>query len=99
MCISLITGEVFSSLVAGCYIACFGKKASVVELPHFSHFLKSFSRTVPGRETCDLVNVSVEERVGLGIPDVEDLTRDGHVAGDALAARKTNLLTGLKKKK
>ena len=47
---------------------------------------------VPGAEAGAVVHPPVEERVGVGVLDVEDLAGGGHVPGDALVRRDADLV-------
>ena len=54
--------------------------------------------TSPCGESRDLVNVPVEERVVLGVSNVEHLSRRRHVARHALVAREADLKAILESK-
>lgn len=49
------------------------------------------AKDVAGPKACAVVHAAVEERVRVGILDVEDLTRCGHMARDALVCRDPEL--------
>ncbi len=54
--------------------------------------------TAPGCESRGLINVSVEERMPLGVSDVEHFSSLSYVASDTLVDGKTNLQAILKRK-
>lgn len=70
------------------FCACVGKvKGSTVGL-----IFDGEAEDVPGPEASAVVHSTVEERVGVGVLNVQDLTCGGHVTRNPLICRDTELL-------
>lgn len=79
--LGLTTSVCEHALLSGCVCVC-----TIVLI------LDGKAEDVAGPEARAIVHTAVEERVRVGILDVKDLTRGGHVACDALVSRDPELL-------